>query len=91
MSLCGAADRCRAIREEILDMINEPNVDEMIKKLGTEDDPASPYVLCVVASKRARQISEQEQNGTYVSDSDEKDIVKACREIASGRVGYTKD
>ncbi len=40
-------------------MINNPPVDVLIKQLGAEDEPVSRYCLCVVASKRARQIIEQ--------------------------------
>ena len=29
-------------------MINEPSVDEMIRKLGKEDDPISRYALCTI-------------------------------------------
>lgn len=73
-------------------MINEPTVDEMTRKLGSQEDPASAYVLCVVAAKRARQIAEQEQSATlYAGDDGEKEIVKACKEIAEGKIGYTKD
>lgn len=73
-------------------MINDPTVEEMIKKLGTDEDPASSYVLCVVAAKRARQIIEQEQSGSLVlPENGEKEIVLACREIAEGKVTYTKD
>ncbi len=73
-------------------MINEPTVDEMTRKLGTDEDPVSSYVLCVVAAKRARQIAEQEQSsGAYANDDGEKEIVKTCKEIAEGKVGYTKD
>lgn len=73
-------------------MINDPTVEEMIHKLGSDGDPASSYVLCVVAAKRARQIVEQEQSGSiYAPENGEKEIVKACREIADGKVGYTKD
>ena len=43
-------------------MINEPAVDDMIRKLGTKDEPVSRYALCTVASKRARQIIEEERN-----------------------------
>ena len=39
-------------------MINEPSVDVMIRKLGTEEDPISRYALCTIAAKRARQIIE---------------------------------
>ena len=38
-------------------MINEPAVDVLIRDLGAEEDPVSRYALCVVASKRARQIN----------------------------------
>ena len=73
-------------------MINEPTVDEMTRKLGSQEDPASAYVLCVVAAKRARQIAEQEQSASlYVGDDGDKEIVKACKEIAEGKIGYTKD
>ncbi len=73
-------------------MINEPTVDEMTRKLGSQEDPASAYVLCVVAAKRARQIAEQEQSASlYAGDDGEKEIVKACKEIAEGKIGYTKD
>ena len=43
-------------------MINEPAVDVLIRKLGAEENPVSRYALCVVASKRARQIIEAERN-----------------------------
>ena len=74
-------------------MINDPTVEEMIHKLGTDEDPASSYVLCVVAAKRARQLIEQVQSGAkgYTLQEGEKEIVKACEEIADGKVTYTKD
>jgi DNA-directed RNA polymerase omega subunit len=74
-------------------MINEPNVDTMTRKLGAQDDPVSSYVLCVVASKRARQIIEQEHNKGNIAlpENGEKEIVTACKEIADGKVGYSKD
>ena len=43
-------------------MINEPSVDALIRKLGTEEEPASRYELCVVVAKRTRQIIEQMQS-----------------------------
>jgi DNA-directed RNA polymerase omega subunit len=70
-------------------MINEPNVDVMINELGENGQPASRYVLCVVASKRARQILEQRSN-RETSDST-KELTLACREIAAGKIGATKD
>lgn len=74
-------------------MINDPNVDSMTKKLGTQDDPVSSYILCVVAAKRARQIIEQEQNKGNIAlpENGEKEIVVASREIQDGKVGYTRD
>ena len=42
-------------------MINEPAVDVLIRDLGAEEDPVSRYALCVVASKRDRQINEAEK------------------------------
>lgn len=74
-------------------MINDPTVDYMTKKLGNTEDPVSAYVLCVVASKRARQIIEQEHNKGNIAlpENGDKEILFACREIADGKVGYTKD
>ena len=40
-------------------MINVPAVDSLIEKLGHDGHPASRYELCVVVSKRARQLIEQ--------------------------------
>lgn len=74
-------------------MINDPSVDAMSRKLGAQDDPISNYILCVVASKRARQIIEQEQNkgNNALPENGEKEIVVACKEIMDGKVGYTRD
>lgn len=71
-------------------MINKPSVDEMTKELGNNEEPVSSYVLCVVAAKRARQITEQLQNKGILVEK-EKDLSVACREIAEGKVGYLKD
>ncbi|MFQ7078644.1 MAG: DNA-directed RNA polymerase subunit omega [Christensenellaceae bacterium] len=46
-------------------MINEPAVDVLIRDLGAEEDPVSRYALCVVASKRARQIIEAEKAAAF--------------------------
>jgi DNA-directed RNA polymerase omega subunit len=70
-------------------MINEPSVDVMINQLGENGEPASRYVLCVVAAKRARQILEQSA-GREPSEP-EKELTLACREIANGKIGATKD
>ncbi len=71
-------------------MINHPPVDLLIEQLGTDGQPVSRYCLCVVASKRARQIIEQS-----VSNHKSKEIVKelavASREIANGKIKCVKD
>ncbi len=73
-------------------MINEPSVDALIRKLGTEKEPVSRYELCVVASKRTRQIIEQMQsNGTIELPGKQKEIVLACQEIMSGKVKGVRD
>ena len=44
-------------------MIHKPPIDELAEKVG------SKYSLCVVTSKRARQIMEQSQNqGTEIPE-----------------------
>ncbi len=72
-------------------MINEPSVDALVRKLGTEEEPASRYELCVVAAKRTRQIIEQMQSVGTVSDGKQKEIVVACQEIVNGKVKSVKD
>ncbi len=73
-------------------MINEPSVDEMIRKLGTEDEPISRYALCTIAAKRARQIIETERNmGSYDSTGKDKELLSACKDIAEGKVVVAKD
>jgi hypothetical protein len=52
----------RKIGKEKKYMVNEPSVDLLIRKLGTEEDPISRYALCTIAAKRARQILEVERN-----------------------------
>ncbi|MCD8040745.1 MAG: DNA-directed RNA polymerase subunit omega [Clostridia bacterium] len=70
-------------------MINQPSVDVMLTKLSQDGHTASRYELCVVASKRARQIIEQ--NGGREDVSRLKELSIACTEIASGKVGSIKD
>ena len=73
-------------------MINEPSVDVMIRKLGTEEDPISRYALCTIAAKRARQIIETERNaGVTDSMGKDKELLSACKDIAEGRVVIAKD
>ena len=73
-------------------MINEPSVDVMIRKLGTENEPISRYALCTIAAKRARQIIETERNaGVIDSMGKDKELLSACKDIAEGRVVIAKD
>ena len=73
-------------------MINEPSVDALVKKLGTEQEPVSRYELCVVVAKRTRQIIEQMQStGTSELPGKQKEIVLACNEVMSGKVKGAKD
>ncbi len=72
-------------------MINEPSVDALVRKLGTEDEPVSRYELCVVAAKRTRQIIEQMQSINATTDGKQKEIVLACQEILNGKVKGVKD
>ncbi len=73
-------------------MVNEPAVDVLIRKLGSEEDPISRYALCTVAAKRARQILETEKNNVpAVGESKEKELLTACKDIADGKVVIAKD
>ena len=73
-------------------MINEPSVDVMIRKLGTENEPISRYALCTIAAKRARQIIETERNaGVVDSTGKDKELLVACKDIADGKVVIAKD
>lgn len=71
-------------------MINQPPVDLLIEQLGTDGQPVSRYCLCVVASKRARQIIEQTA-GTATGNEVIKELAIASREIASGKIKCVKD
>lgn len=73
-------------------MINEPSVDALVRKLGTEENPVSRYELCVIVAKRTRQIIEQMQaTGAQELPGKQKEIVLACQEILNGKVTGTKD
>ena len=73
-------------------MINQPSVDEMIRKLGSEEEPISRYALCTIAAKRARQILETERNlGPRDVTGKDKELLSACKDIADGRVVIAKD
>lgn len=70
-------------------MINQPTVDTLLDKLSVDGQPVSRYCLCVVASKRARQILETSRDA--LPDEYVKEISVACKEIADGKIRYTKD
>lgn len=72
-------------------MINNPPVDILIEQLGTENQPVSRYCLCVVASKRARQIIEQTAGTNTNSKEIIKELAVASREIAEGKIKCVKD
>lgn len=73
-------------------MINEPSVDELIRKLGTEEVPASRYELCVIVAKRTRQIIEQMQStGVAELPGRQKELALACNEIMSGKIYGSHD
>ena len=67
-------------------MIHKPPIDELAEKVG------SKYSLCVVTSKRARQIMEQAQNQGYTElPSKEKPLSVAAQEIYDGKFIATND
>ena len=72
-------------------MINNPPVDVLIEQLGTDGQPVSRYCLCVVASKRERQIIEQTAGQNANSKEIVKELAVASREIASGKIKCVKD
>ena len=72
-------------------MVNEPAVDVLIRKLGTEEDPISRYALCTIAAKRARQILAAQRNVGVPSETKEKELLTACKDIAEGKVVIAKD
>ncbi len=67
-------------------MINEPSIDELINKLGEKYD-GSKYVLCVVASKRARQLIDisKTQNSTAIFNN-QKPLTAAACEIFDNKI-----
>lgn len=68
-------------------MIHKPPIDELAKKVG------SKYALCVVASKRARQIMEQSKNHDIAVDVNDKEkpLSQASQEIYDGKLIATND
>ena len=72
-------------------MVNEPAVDVLIRKLGTEEEPVSRYALCTVAAKRARQILEVQKNQGVIGSERAKELSSACKDIADGKVVIATD
>ena len=67
-------------------MIHKPPIDELADKIG------SKYELCVVASKRARQLIEQAQNqGLTELPNNEKPLSVAAQEIYDGKLVGVND
>ncbi len=67
-------------------MIHKPPIDELSQKIG------SKYALCVVASKRARQLMEKAQNdGTADTYGRDKPLSQAAQEIQDGKLIATND
>ncbi|HBF86285.1 MAG TPA: DNA-directed RNA polymerase subunit omega [Clostridiales bacterium] len=66
-------------------MINNPPIDDLAEKMG------SKYALCVIASKRARQIIDHAQNQGYTDlPSKKKPLTEAAEEIYEGKVTISK-
>ncbi|MBE5756879.1 MAG: DNA-directed RNA polymerase subunit omega [Clostridiales bacterium] len=66
-------------------MIHEPPIDELVQKMG------SKYALCVIASKRARQIIEQSQSAVATEPLKEKPLSMAAKEIQDGKLIISND
>ena len=73
-------------------MINEPSVDELVRKLGSDDMPVSRYELCVLVAKRTRQIIEQTQStGVTELPGKQKELGLACNEVMTGKISGSHD
>ena len=67
-------------------MIHKPPIDELASKVK------SKYALCVLASKRARQLMEQAENqGLTELPGGEKPLSVAAQEIYDGKLIATDD
>ena len=67
-------------------MIHEPPIDELVEKIG------SKYALCVIAAKRARQITEQAQGPMKMDQPlKEKPLTMAAKEVYEGKLVVSKD
>ena len=66
-------------------MIQEPHIDDLVKVIG------SKFALCVVASKRARQILEIQNQKDPSEQSSVKPLSVAAQEIYDGKLIATND
>ncbi|MBE7087653.1 MAG: DNA-directed RNA polymerase subunit omega [Clostridiales bacterium] len=67
-------------------MIHKPPIDELSQKIG------SKYALCVVASKRARQLMDKAMSeGSSDLPNKEKPLSVAAQEIYDGTLTATND
>lgn len=67
-------------------MIHEPPIDVLAEKVG------SKYALCVIVSKRARQLIDTAQNQGYTElpGDYKKPITAAAWEVMNGKVTVAK-
>ena len=73
-------------------MINEPSVDALVRKLGTEEDPVSRYELRVVVAKPTRQIIEQIlATGVTELPGQPKMTGLACQGMTHGNDNHSRD
>ncbi len=73
-------------------MINVPTVDTLLSRLSHDGQQASRYELCVVVSKRARQLIERGAvNNVNENPGKLKEIALACEEIDDGKIISVKD
>ena len=66
-------------------MINEPPIDDLTSKLG-EKYKGSKYALCVVASKRARQLIELSKSQNTAIQNNNKPLTQAAIEIEEDKI-----
>jgi DNA-directed RNA polymerase omega subunit len=66
-------------------MINQPPIDELTSKLG-EKYEGSKYALCVVSSKRARQLVDISKNQNNPQPMTEKPLTAAAYEIMEDKI-----
>ena len=66
-------------------MINEPPIDELTSKIG-DTYKGSKYALCVVVSKRARQLIDMNKSQNVATLNNNKPLTAAAIEIYSDKI-----